>query len=160
MPSKPNGRMNVSRLVGVRVVSASQIESMRQIRNATAAGFSHDTSLITPQQQQRWWSDNRSRIKAWLYYHQATLIGYGMLRQDDLGQWWNSLGVLPEQQGHGFGSQITADLLSRISGPVYASVKRDNWPAIAMHHASDWQQIEGPDERLMYFRSREYQPPS
>jgi GNAT superfamily N-acetyltransferase len=133
-----------------------QVERLRQIRNLTASGFSTFNGYITKDEQIAWWMANHSRIKAWLYGDQRTnwYVGYGLLRQDDDGNWWNSLAVLPQFHGLGYGSYITHDLLGRHDSLVYATVRRDNLPAIAMHHPSDWDTIYGPDSSLVYFRSK------
>lgn len=137
------------------------IEQVRHIRNLTSAGFSTFNGQISREEQKRWWQSMAGRVKGWLYLteightHLRTAVGYGVLRQEQDGRWWNSVAVLPKYQGFGYGAKITADLISRHDGPIYAAVRRDNPAAIAMHHKDDWQEVEGPDsERLIYFCSR------
>lgn len=149
----------IDRLVSldaIQVVRPDQVETMRRIRNATAMGFSHDNTQISEQAQRAWWVANRGRIRAWLYAIPITeeIVGFGMLRQTGDSTWWNSLGVLSKYRGRKFGSSITADLLSQHDGTVYSSVRQDNYPAISMHHAEDWERTTGPDSTLVYFRSK------
>lgn len=143
-----------SQLEAIPIVSEQHVELLRRIRNATASGFSHDNTQISEIAQRAWWVVNRRSVRAWLYYHAGTLVGYGMLRQIPDGTWWNSLAVLPRYQGKGFGSTITHDVLQQSDESVYASVRQDNTRAISMHHHEDWERINGPDESLIYFRSR------
>ena len=143
-------------LEALRVSTPAQVETLRQIRNATAAGFSHDNTQISHAVQRAWWSAMRGRVHAWLYAYQGEVVGFGLVRQTEDGRWWNSLGVLPAYQGQGFGSAITTDLLSQHDGPVYASVRCDNLPAIAMHHPDQWERYDSGntyDDPLVYFRS-------
>lgn len=141
-------------LEAILIANEQQVELLRRVRNATASGFSHDNTQISEIAQRAWWVVNRRSVRAWLYYHAGTLVGYGMLRQIPDGTWWNSLAVLPRYQGHGFGSTITHDLLQQSDEPVYASVRENNAPAIAMHRVEDWDRTFGPDESLVYFKSR------
>lgn len=144
----------MKRLEAVRVVSTEQVEALREIRNLTASGFSHDTTEISPLAQRAWWVAMRGRVRAWLYFSSGWLIGFGMLRQTEDGRWWNSLAVKPAFRGCGYGAAITADLLAQHDGQVYASVKRDNIPALAMHHLDQWDKIDDPEETLVFFRSK------
>jgi GNAT superfamily N-acetyltransferase len=141
----------VRNVMAHRVETAEQVEQMRRIRNLCRETFCHDTREIDVDQQQRWWMENRLRVKAWLYYTrnehggsylgQFTLVGYGMLRLGADGCWWNSIAVLPMYQGWGYGRAITADVARRHTGPVYAEVKRENVPGMLMHRDEDWREI-------------------
>lgn len=142
------------KLEAVPIRYDSEVEQLRILRNATSEGFTSFNGSIEPEQQAVWWKSMRGRIHAWLYKDGDRIVGFGLLRVDSTGRWWNSLGVHPDFHGHGYGSYITHDLLERHTGPVYAAVRRDNSPAIAMHHTDEWQEIDGPDQyRLIYFRS-------
>lgn len=149
-------------LTAIAVETAEQVERLRHMRNATAYGFSNDVGQISMQHQHAWWIAMRGRVRAWLYQSEDQLIGFGMLRQTEDGKWWNSLGVLPAYQRHGYGAEITHDLLlhhqfrSDVGNqPLYATVRRENLAALAMHHEQDWDIIDGDDERLTYFRSKQ-----
>lgn len=149
------------------VVTDNQIDWMRYLRNASIGTFSHDNNVISEEVQHAWWVANRGFVKAWLYLlkpdldsmkpgnvYQSAIIGYGLVRRIYDGTWWNSLAVLPAYRGKGLGSFITADLVQKHEGVLYASVLRDNPAGLAMHHNSDWEIIDGPDTRLIYFRTR------
>ncbi len=141
----------------VRVETDEQVETLRMLRNLTRHGFSHDTNIIESERQQGWWA-TMSRlgwVKAWLYERDDhVVVGYGLLRMGYEAAWWNSLAVDPHFQGHGYGSFITHDLLNKHHGQVFSSVKRNNPAAVAMHHRNEWECIDGPDDTLIYFRSR------
>src|SRR6266852_9598119 len=82
------------------IETPEDVESLRQVRNATAWGFSHDTSQISPEQQRGWWATMRGKVRGWLYRLPAgDVVGFGVLRQTDDGRWWNSVGVLPAFAG-------------------------------------------------------------
>jgi GNAT superfamily N-acetyltransferase len=142
-------------LEAVFITTPDQVESMRLIRNATRFDFSHDHSVISEMHQRAWWVVMRGKIKAWLYYCAGSLVGYGMIRQTPDGRWWNSLAILPEFRGHGYGTAIVSDLLGQNEERIFASVRRDNLPALAMHHEYDWERYAETDgdESLVYFRS-------
>ena len=143
-------------LIDTQINARFKVEVLRNLRNMTSYGFSSFNGQIAQQQQQEWWERMQGHIKGWLYWHINDLdwIGFGVLREAD-GRWWNSIGVQPKYQGHGYGSYITHDLISKHDGPIYSVVVRGNRPAMAMHNAADWEEIEGVDPvRLIYLRSR------
>lgn len=141
-------------LEAVLITSPEQVELLRTIRNETRWDFSHDNGEISEMRQRAWWVTMRGRLCAWLYYDTGELIGFGLVRQTEDQRWWNSLAVLPGYRSRGYGSAITTDLLHQHAGPIYASVKATNQPALAMHHLTEWEMIDGPDTSLVYFRSR------
>lgn len=140
-------------LVARPIEDVVDVEALRQIRNACKDGFSHDTTEISAQAQRAWWVAQRGRVKAWLYWRSDLVIGYGLLRQTDDGRWWTSVAVLPFCAGQGYGGAITADLIRRSDGPVYATARLDNPAARRLHRAADWEET-GRDERLVYFQTR------
>lgn len=129
------------------------VEQLRVIRNSCRSGFAHDNTEISRPAQAAWWIVMRGRVKAWLYRTDEGVIGYGLLRQTDDGRWWNSVAVLPEFTHQGYGSAITADLLARHDGEVWAEARVDNVPAMRMHHMADWEMLGFVDGRAQ-FRSR------
>lgn len=142
-------------LEAVPITSAEQVELLRTIRNETRWDFSNDNSEITEAHQRAWWVVMRGRISAWLYYSGPELVGFGLVRLDIDGKWWNSVAVLPGYRRHGYGTAITSDLVYQNPGPIYASVKVNNQPALAMHHAELWETISGPRPDLVYLRSKQ-----
>jgi len=141
----------------VPITNELHVEMLRYLRNLTTAGFSHFNGFIEYETQQAWWRTMDFRVRGWLYMTNDTprqLAGYGVLRVED-GRWWNSVAVHPDQQGHGYGSFITHDLIGRHDSEIFSAIRRDNTAAMAMHHADDWREIEGPEpDRLIYLISR------
>jgi GNAT superfamily N-acetyltransferase len=128
---------------------------LRVSRNACREGFSTDTAEISEEQQQAWWAANRDSVLAWLYQDgHLEIVGYGLLRRTEDGRWWSSVAVLPQYTGKGYGKAITADIIRACpAAVVWATARRDNPAAVKLHDLSDWEIIDGPDERLVYFRT-------
>lgn len=139
-------------LAAIRVELPEEIEYVRQIRNCTAAGFSNHNDFILPADHQDWWE--RTKPLAWLYASPEGIVGFGLLRKDEQGRWVTVVAVLPEHNGHGYGKYITADIVRRSPGLVYATARLDNPAAVFLHVPEDWERIAGPDPRLAYFRGK------
>jgi len=137
-----------------RVESVRQVELLRRVRNAAAGGYTSFNGQVQPLEQQHWWQSMHGSIRAWLYYADPDLVGYGLVRREPDGTWWNSIGVCPAYRGHGWGCSITADVLNRHRGTLHSAVRRDNPAAVKMHHFLDWEEVSGPDDALLYLRSR------
>ncbi len=137
----------------INVQNLGQIERVRLIRNVTRAGYSHHNAEISEAEQIVWWE--REKPQAWLYADEASeIVGFGLLRQDDQGHWVTVVGVLPEHGGRGYGKEITHDIVMRSPGPCWATARRDNPAAVALHVRADWIEVPGVDPRLVYFRTR------
>ena len=131
------------------------VERLRFIRNVTSWGYSNHTAQISAEQQRTWWAENRERMRGWLYRDEfKQLVGFGLIRQDDEGFWLTVVGVLPGHEGRGFGKFITHDIVTRAPGRCKATARKDNPGAVKLHVDSDWEIVEGPDERLVYFLGR------
>ncbi len=144
-------------LAAIRVELPEEIELVRQIRNVTAAGFSNHNDAILPADHQVWW--RQTEPLAWLYASPEGIVGFGLLRRDDKDRWVTVVAVLPEHGGHGYGKYITADIVRRSPGLVYATARLDNPAAVKLHVEEDWERIDGEDPRLAYFRGRKVWPP-
>lgn len=143
-----------TQLIALAVVTPLEVQTLAEIRNECSGSFAHDNSTITPFRQRRWWQVMRGRVHAWLYATPLDdVIGYGVVRQEADGRWWNSIAVRPQWRGRGFGAQITADVLDRHPWPVWAQVRLDNPAALRMHHTREWEEIER-DDTLVTLRSR------
>lgn len=138
------------KLVCVAVEDPPEIEYVRQIRNATAAGFSTYNDVVTPDDHRAWWE--RTKPYAWLYASTEGIVGFGMLRPDEQGRTVSVVAVLPEFSGRGIGGWITRDVIRRAPGLVYASARLDNPAAVALHCAADWKRV-AEDERMAYFET-------
>lgn len=144
-------------LLSHAIASDDDVEVLRRIRNRCAAGFSFDTSEISPAQQRVWWALNRHRVVGWLYCcgDPDKTVGYGLLRQTEDKRWWSSVAVLPKYAGQGFGKSITTDIIHHCpNGVVWATARKDNPAAVKLHDLKFWDIIDGPDERLVYFRTK------
>jgi hypothetical protein len=141
--------------VSLRAISVQhldQIERVRLIRNATKDGYSHHNAEISEAEQIAWWE--REKPLAWLYADEASeIVGFGLLRQDDAGHWVTVVGVLPEHSGKGYGKEITHNLVTQSPGQCWATARKDNPAAVKLHVLDDWEVIDGPDPRLVYFRT-------
>lgn len=126
------------------------------IRNRCKDGFSTHTERLTGEQQERWWFETEGRRLAWLYRSADTVeyVGFGLLLKQPDGMWTTTVAVLPEYGGLGCGKAITHDIVTRCPGPCRATARKDNPAAVKLHVADDWDVVEGPDERLVYFRTK------
>lgn len=140
-------------LVARPITEDVDVETLRQIRNVCKDGFSFDNEEITPEDQVGWWILMRGKVKAWLYWSGAEVVGYGLLRQTEDGRWWSSCAVLPGHAGKGYGGALLADLVRRTTGVVYATARLDNPAAVRLHRSADWIEHDR-DERLAHFRTR------
>lgn len=160
-------------IIAEEVSSIAQVETLRIVRNACTGTYAHFNGRMSYGKQQAWWQSEKARrdIHVWLYYYSEpiageaypsyVLVGFGMVREDDHRVWWNSIGVLPDYRGCGYGSYITSDVARRRYDPIYAAVRRDNPAGIQMHKASDWRRLKPSEiffdhaetERLVYFES-------
>lgn len=144
-------------LIARPVETDEHVEMLRQVRNLCRDGFAHDNREISQAAQTAWWIVMRGRVKAWLYWSEDGLIGdmvgYGLLRKTDDGRWWNSVAVMPQFTHQGYGGAITADLLTKHDGEVWAEARVDNVPAMRLHRMADWELLGFVDGRAQ-FRSR------
>lgn len=142
-------------LTAYPIQSDIDVERLRMIRNATAHGFSNHTDQISADQQRAWWASMQGRVKGWLYRDEyKQLVGFGLLRRDDEGYWLTVVGVLPGYEGRGYGKEITHDIVTRAPGRCKATARKDNPGAVKLHVDADWEIVDGPDERLVYFLGR------
>lgn len=139
-------------LVARPILEGDDVETLRLIRNACKDGFSHDNEEISQQAQAAWWIVMRGRVKGWLYWSGAEVVGYGLLRQTDDGKWWSSVAVLPDQAGMGYGGAITADVVRRMPNIVWATARLDNPAAMKLHRSTDWEEWQR-DDRLAHYRT-------
>lgn len=126
------------------------------IRNRCKDGFSQHNDLIKPEEQERWWNETDGKRLAWLYREEggSAYLGFGVLLRQDDGFWTTTVAVLPEYGGMGYGKAITHDIVTRCPGPCRATARKDNPAAVKLHAAEDWDVVDGPDERLVYFRTK------
>jgi GNAT superfamily N-acetyltransferase len=152
--AKPEDAGDGVTLVATPVLDARDVEIIRLIRKETREGYSAFNDEITADQQQAWWNANRDHLWAWTYSlpkQPDAIVGFGLLRQDDDGYWLTTVGVLPECTGHGYGKEITHDIVMRAPGRCRATARKDNPAAVKLHVSDDWDIVDGPDERLVYF---------
>lgn len=130
---------------------------MVDIRNACREGFSNENNVITPEQQREWWVATEGKRLAWLYHDEGGhRVGFGLLLLHDDGLWTTTVAVLPEFAGKGYGKYITHDIVVRCPGECRATARKDNPAAVRLHILEDWDIVDGPDDRLVYFRTKSY----
>ena len=133
----------------------ARVERMRLIRNRCAAGFANFNDLITAEQQAKWWKANKANLRAWLYLDDySNVVGFGLLTRHDDGTLWTTVGVDPQHNGRNWGKFITHHLIGQAPGRVYGAARKDNPAAVRLHVDEDWTECDGPDDRLVYFRTR------
>lgn len=141
-------------LRAIPVETDLDVEMLRAIRNATRDGYSEHTAEIGVDEQVAWWRENRGRIRAWLYENAlGRIVGFGMLRRAEDGEWVTTVGVWPHYTGRGYGSAITRDIVGRAPGSCRATARLDNPAAMRLHHRDDWEEV-GRDGRLAHYRTR------
>lgn len=146
-------------LTAIPVDRLARVERMRQIRNATAAGYANFNGRISFDQQVRWWEENQRHLRAWLYLNPAkVVVGFGLLTRHADFRWYTTVGVLPEHGRRNYGKEITAHLIRQAPGRVYGAARRDNPAAVRLHVEDDWSEVPGPDPRLVYFRTHKPDP--
>ena len=167
-------------LRAIPAATADHVETLRRLRNVTAAGYAFHNEQISAEQQATWWEASRGRVQAWLYLvdgpsaddrsrstesfdvpiiYRSDIVGFGLLATHDDGTVWTTVGVHPEHGGHNYGKAITHDLVVRAPGQLHGSARRDNPAAVKLHVAADWDPVDGPDARLAYFRSKPIRTP-
>lgn len=151
LPTPPDDRPHLTARL---VLTDDDALTMGRIRDRQRAGFSHDTSPITPERQLAWWHTNRNRLHAYLYVDGAgATVGYGCLRQGEDGRWWSSVAVEAGYTGLGHGKAITSHLVLAVGHDVWASARNDNPAAQRLHDPLLWGPL-GADNELTFYRTR------
>lgn len=98
------------------VVSLEQAHVLAEIRNQCRGLFTHHNEHITPEQQRAWW-ESKPDVRVWLYTLTESAItewvGFGLLRRDDNGHVWATLGVVPKHRDRGYGTSIYRHLIEQ-----------------------------------------------
>jgi GNAT superfamily N-acetyltransferase len=107
--------------------TATDAEALRAIRNTCAPWMTGDNREIAAEQQAAWWaSDARGRNAIWLFAPpHGPPVGFGLIRMED-GQWWATLGLLPEWRGRGHGVAIYRHLIAHCPGDLWIRVLLTN----------------------------------
>jgi GNAT superfamily N-acetyltransferase len=135
------------------VTTEQDLEALRQIRNSGREWMTRDTAEISPEQQAAWWAArDPETCMVFLFSHQDTDIGYGMLRRID-DYWWCSLAVLPHKRGQGYGEQIYR-WLGATEGAVWAEIAATNTPSLiaALRAGFELIEMKGPVAMLVHRR--------
>lgn len=143
-------------LIPHEATSMTDALQVMRIRNVCRDGFSTHTEIIWPDEQRVWWAETEGRRGAWLYRaHDAMeYVGFGLLLKRDDDCWTTTVAVLPDYRGHNYGKAIMHDIVTRCPGPCRGTARKDNPAAVRLHIADDWDMVDGPDPRLVYFRAR------
>lgn len=149
-------------MIPLRRVPATTLDdaqTIRYIRNVCKDGFSQFNAKISRSTQVKFWERTEGKRRAWLYVtsvggNPESPVGFGLLLLQDDGLWTTTVAVLPEHAGKGYGKHITSDIVSLSPGPCRAQARKDNPAAVKLHVSELWDVVEGPDERLVYFRTK------
>ncbi len=145
------------------ITTLEQAQQMRHIRNDGFMGYSNVRRVITAEEQVVWWNANKNSaygpIRAWLFYHGNSVVGYGLLSPADtvLTVWVPSAGVHVEARGRGYGKEIVTFLASQ-GLPLYAQALKSNPAAVRTHIPRFWVKT-GEDETYVYFATRNAEDP-
>lgn len=124
-------------------------------RNICKDGFSQFNGEISDDEQRAFWRRTEGKRRAWLYFDdEGVPVGFGMLLLQDDGLWTTTVAVHPNHSGKGYGKAITCDLVRFAPGPCRAQARKDNPAAVKLHTPEFWDVVDGPDDRLVYFRSK------
>lgn len=124
-----------STLIPFPVVSATDIEIFRIIRNEGVGTYSNNDVEIDAIQQQDYWSNNFEYIKAYLYEDlDGDIVAIGSLRvEEDNNRLWSFVAVSKKARGKGYSTEVLAHLLEVAgSTPVWGKVRTDNPPSTFM----------------------------
>lgn len=106
-------------LTGLRaqeVVSLEEAHQVAWIRNQCLGHFTHHNEFITPEHQRAWW-ESRPDVRMWLYTLADSMttqwVGFGLLRRDEHGHVWATLGVVPQHRNRGYGTAIYRHLIEQ-----------------------------------------------
>jgi len=135
----------------VRATNYRHAEDIRKLRNLGRKGFSKDNSLITSEQQKKWWKKNADSVVAYLYYDGEIPVGYCMLKLL-CGKWWDSIAVSPLYRGHGIGKKVLGYVIRKVDNDVWSVVRCENKASRAIHVPEDWEELNG-DGKFVNFRT-------
>jgi GNAT superfamily N-acetyltransferase len=140
-----------------RIRTEEQVETMRQIRNAGAYGYSNDHREISVDEQREWWKRNEDLTMAWLFHASCgCIVGYGLISHRVDGHWSPSAGVKAEFAGRGCGKFIVDWLAStarNLGLTLHAQALLSNPAAVKTHTERNWEHLYD-DETYAYFRSK------
>jgi ribosomal protein S18 acetylase RimI-like enzyme len=111
--------------------SPAKAEELRVLRNECAEWMTNDTSQITPERQQQFYTEKiaAGKIEGFLMRAGGLPVAYGLLIWDEQGRAWSSTGVAVSQRGQGYGMAVTIENVRRAHAhgvPMHAEVRRDN----------------------------------
>lgn len=109
------------------ITTLEDAQIVRRIRNVVRMHMTRDKSEKSTTQQEQWWNTrNPSALRLFLYYDNFNdPIAYGLLTVDSSGKWWGTLGVLPEVQNKGYGTEIYRHLTSQVQ-VLWIEIYSDN----------------------------------
>lgn len=123
-----------------RVQTAEEAESLRIIRNHCKDFMTRDTSYISENQQQKWFSTISANINVFILYEIefgviVTPIGYGLIRKE-IDQYIISGGLIPESRDKGYGKILFKYLLENVKSdlPIMLEVLKSNIRAFSIYN--------------------------
>jgi GNAT superfamily N-acetyltransferase len=136
---------------------------MRRVRNAVRQYMTGNRHEIYAHEQCDWYVNTYKPRQAmgemfgFVYYKQRRPIGYGLItwREEYRGErrkFWLSGGIVPEEQGHGYGRELFEFLAGFLkSGEVWLDVFSSNEKAVKLYKALGFEERwrPGPDIIVM-----------
>lgn len=113
--------------ISIRAAIDADRYTIATIRNSGREYMTHNTSYITPEEQDKWWfSPNRESSRIWIARNDYKIIGFCMIREMyDSGRSYGTLALLPEYRGHGIGTQLYQFMTQQID-ELWIDVRNDN----------------------------------
>ena len=144
----------MTELTATAATRRAHADRIRLIRNACRGTFSHYNDELTWWAQQQWWTRTEGKRLAWLYSDETGIIGFGVLLLRDDGYWTTTVAVLPDAAGRNYGKAIIHDLVMNAPGPCTGMALKTNPAGVKVYVPDDWDMVDGPDERYVYFKTK------
>lgn len=123
------GTAELTALRPVMAVAQADFEAMRTIRNSGRRWYTRFQGEISHGVQRSWRAlalQSRDTLRPYVYEAEGGgIVAYGLLREER-GRWYVTLGVAPEDQGQGYGTEVYRHLAEEARADVYAEILREN----------------------------------
>lgn len=144
----------MKKLISHEITEPWQVEIMRTIYNDNLDMLA--TSAIPYreyEEQQEWWMQNKSSLKAYLYEKADDLgsyVAFSVLT-DRGGFFTPIIAISKKEWGKGFGSEIILDYIEKADGPLAGSQLKSNKAICHMNEKVGWEIIDqvGEGEKVV-----------
>lgn len=83
----------------VPVTTLEQALEVAEIRNQGSLTFTRSPGQVTPEQQEKWWGENKDKVRLWLHYSdEPTSVGYSSLKPEG-GKIWSAVALREQFRG-------------------------------------------------------------